>query len=49
MANSTLIKNVNIVNEGKIFKGDVRIKQEKILWLKKSFFKLKKKKFLIQE
>ena len=30
MANSTLIKNVNIVNEGKIFKGDVRIKQEKI-------------------
>ena len=30
MVNSTLIKNVNIVNEGKIFKGDVRIKQEKI-------------------
>ena len=30
MVKSTLIKNVNIVNEGKIFKGDVRIKQEKI-------------------
>ena len=30
MVNSTLIKNVNIVNEGKIFKIDVRIKQEKI-------------------
>ena len=30
MVKSTLIKNVNIVNEGKIFKGDIRIKQEKI-------------------
>ena len=30
MIKSTLIKNVNIVNEGKIFKGDIRIKQEKI-------------------
>ena len=31
MVKSTLIKNVNIVNEGKILKGDIRIKQEKIL------------------
>ena len=30
MIKSTLIKNVNIVNEGKVFKGDIRIKQEKI-------------------
>ncbi len=30
MIKSTLIKNVKIVNEGKIFKGDIRIKQEKI-------------------
>ena len=30
MIKSTLIRNVNIVNEGKIFKGDIRIKQEKI-------------------
>ncbi len=30
MVKSTLIKNVKIVNEGKIFKGDIRIKQEKI-------------------
>jgi len=30
MVKSTLIKNVNIVNEGKVFKGDIRIKQEKI-------------------
>lgn len=30
MIKSTLIKNVNIVNEGKILKGDIRIKQEKI-------------------
>ena len=30
MIKSTLIRNVNIVNEGKIFKSDVRIKQEKI-------------------
>ena len=31
MIKSTLIKNVNIVNEGKVFKGDIRIKQEKII------------------
>ena len=30
MIKSTLIKNVKIVNEGKIFKGDIRIKQDKI-------------------
>ena len=30
MIKSTLIRNVNIVNEGKIFKSDIRIKQEKI-------------------
>ena len=30
MIKSTLIKNVKIVNEGKIFQGDIRIKQEKI-------------------
>ncbi len=30
MIKSTLIKNVKIVNEGKIFKGDIRIKEEKI-------------------
>ena len=30
MIKSTLIKNVNIVNEGKVFKSDIRIKQEKI-------------------
>lgn len=30
MVKSTLIKNVKIVNEGKIFKGDIRIKQDKI-------------------
>ena len=30
MIKSTLIKNVKIVNEGKIFKGDIRITQEKI-------------------
>jgi len=30
MIKSTLIKNVNIVDEGKVFKGDIRIKQEKI-------------------
>ena len=30
MTKSTLIKNVNIVNEGKVLKGDIRIKQEKI-------------------
>ena len=30
MIKSTLIRNVNIVNEGKIFKSDIRIKQDKI-------------------
>ena len=30
MIKSTLIKNVNIVNEGKILKGDIRIIKEKI-------------------
>ena len=30
MIESTLIRNVNIVNEGKIFKGDIRINQQKI-------------------
>ena len=30
MTKSTLIKNVKIVNEGKIFKGDIRINHEKI-------------------
>ena len=30
MVKSTLIKNVNIVNEGKILNGDIRIKKEKI-------------------
>ena len=30
MIKSTLIKNVKIVNEGKIFQGDIRIKHEKI-------------------
>ena len=30
MIKSTLIRNVNIVNEGNIFKGDIRIKEEKI-------------------
>ena len=32
MIKSTLIKNVKIVNEGKIFKGDIRIKQDKIFY-----------------
>ena len=31
MTNTTLIRNVNIVNEGKVFKGDLRIKNDKIL------------------
>ena len=30
MTKSTIIKNVNIVNEGRIFKGDLRIQEEKI-------------------
>ena len=30
MVKSTLIRNVNIVNEGKIFKGDLRIQLDKI-------------------
>ena len=40
MVKSTLIKNVNIVNEGKIFKGDIRIKQEKILSISPSISSL---------
>ena len=40
MVKSTLIKNVNIVNEGKIFKGDIRIKQEKILSISSSISSL---------
>ena len=31
MTKTTLIRNVNIVNEGKVFKGDLRIKNDKIL------------------
>lgn len=31
MIETTLIRNVNIVNEGKVFKGDLRIKSDKIL------------------
>ena len=40
MVKSTLIKNVNIVNEGKIFKGDIRIKHEKILSISSSISSL---------
>ena len=40
MVKSTLIKNVNIVNEGKIFKGDIRIQQEKILSISSSMSSL---------
>ena len=36
MIKSTLIRNVNIVNEGNIFKGDVRIKEEKITSIARS-------------
>ena len=31
MTKTTLIRNANIVNEGKVFKGDLRIKNDKIL------------------
>ena len=41
MIKSTLIRNVNIVNEGKIFKGDIRIKQEKISLIAPSITLLK--------
>ena len=36
MIKSTLIRNVNIVNEGNIFKGDIRIKEEKITSIARS-------------
>ena len=46
MIESTLIRNVNIVNEGKIFKGDIRINQQKISLIASSISLLKNDKIV---